>query len=200
MGARAALVVPAALALLAATAAGGRAQAPARRFTVDTVTSSVRFEGHATLGAFTATTNSMSGWAELADPGHLTSGRGAVAVRAATLKTGIGLRDRHLRGELDTDHYPLITLSVERVLPGADGAAGGDPVVLEGALSVRGTPHAVRLGASAAVHGDTLVVAGSTPMRFTELGMKPPTRMLGTTRVRDEFVLGYDVRFVPAGP
>ncbi len=192
-----------ALALGLACLAGGlpaRAQAPARRFTVDSAASMVRFDGHATLGAFSATSHSLSGWAELADPARLTTGRGVVEVRAATLRTGIGLRDRHLRGELDTDRYPLITLAVERVLPGgtASGAAG-QPVVLEGSFTVKGTMHAVRWPATAALRGDTLVVAGSTPLRFTELGMKPPTRML-VTHVQDEFVLVYDVHFVPARP
>ncbi len=191
-----------ALAWLMAGSGPARGQASARRFTVDSATSVVRFDGHATLGSFAATTHSLSGWAELADPVRLTTGRGLVEVRAATLRTGIGLRDRHLRGELDTDRYPLISLSVEHVLPaGANGAdaSAGQPVVLEGSVTVKGTMHAVRWPATAALHGDTLVVSGSTPMRFTELGMKPPTRML-VTHVLDEFVLVYDVHFTPARP
>ena len=130
---------------------------------------------------------------------HLTSGRGLVVVRAATLQTGIGLRDRHLRGELDTDRYPTITLNVERVLPANGGTAAVDPVVLEGSFTVKGVAHAVRWPATATLRGDTLVVTGSTPMRFTELGMKPPTRML-VTHVQDAFVLVYDIHFAPARP
>ena len=195
-----AVTVVAALGGLAAAPVPGRAQAAARRFTVDTASSSVRFDGHATMGAFSATTRTLSGWAELGDLAHLTSGRGLVEVRAATFQTGIGLRDRHLRGELDTDRYPTITLNVARVLPASTAAASGDPVVLEGSFTVKGTAHAVRWPAMAALlRGDTLVVTGSTPMRFTELGMKPPTRML-VTHVQDEFVLVYDIHFAPARP
>lgn len=171
-----------------------------RRLALDTLASSVRFDGHATLGAFSATTRTLSGWAELSG-GSIATGRGAVEVRAATLRTGIGLRDRHLRGELDTDHYPTIALTVDHVLAAGGGApAVGGPVVLEGTLTVKGTPHPVRLAATATLRGDILLVAGSSPLTFTQLGMKPPTRMLGMTRVQDAFVLAYDVRFTPTRP
>ncbi len=181
-----------------ALAGAGRAQSAPRRLTVDTLASTVRFDGRSTLGAFSATTHTLAGWAEVTDA-RILSGRGAVEVRAATLRTGIGLRDRHLRSELDTDRYPTIGLTVEHVVAG-DGAAAasGLPVVLEGTLTVKGTPHAVRFPATAALRGDTLVVAGRAPLTFTQLGMKPPTRLL-VTHVQDAFVLVYDIRIRPAG-
>ncbi len=176
---------------------------PAVRLLLDSASSRVWFDGTSTFGAFTATSASLEGWAELAAPGQLADARGEVELHAATLRTGIGLRDRHLRDALDTDRFPLVTLAVDRVVP-AQGvyaaASEGTPVVLHGTLTVKGQSHPVAFDATAAFHGDSLVVAGRAPLRFTGLGMKPPTRLLGSVRVHDEFVLRFDGRFLPARP
>lgn len=42
------------------------------------------------------------------------SGKLVIEVPLGNLKTGIGLRDRHLRGYLETKKYPKATLGVER--------------------------------------------------------------------------------------
>lgn len=176
------------------------AQLPALRWPLDSASSRVWFDGTSTFGAFTATSASLEGWVELAAPGQLADARGEVSVRAATLRTGIGLRDRHLRDELDTDRFPLVTLAVERVLlaqAAYAGASEGTPVVLQGSLTVKGQPHPVSFDATAAFRGDTLVVVGRAPLRFRELGMKPPSKLLGSVKVHDDFVLRFDGRFLP---
>ena len=200
-----------------ALAAPAAAQLPSGRLVLDSTTSRVWFDGTSTFGSFTATTASLAGWTELAGPRQVENARGEVDVRAATLKTGIGLRDRHLRQELDTDHFPLVTLIVDGVtrapaaapvaaaIAGAraealPAAADATPVVLHGSLTVKGQAHPVALAATAAFRGDTLVVVGRAPLRFTELGMKPPTKLFGAARVHDEFVLRFDGRFLPIRP
>jgi polyisoprenoid-binding protein YceI len=175
-----------------------RAAAP-RRLQLDSTSSRVWFDGVGTFGAFTATTSSLEGWAELPESG-LGDARGEIRMHPATLKTGIGLRDRHLRQELDTDRFPLITMAVERVSASATAAGGETSVVIQGALTVKGQAHAVSFSGTAALRGDTLAVQARTPLTFTALGMKPPTRMLGTTRVRDEFTLRFEGHFLPARP
>ncbi len=179
------------------------AQLPALRWPLDSASSRVWFDGTSTFGAFTATSASLAGWVELVAPGQLADARGEVSVRAATLRTGIGLRDRHLRDELDTDRFPLVTLAVARVVPAQAayaGASEGTPVVLRGSLTVRGQSHPVAFDATAGFHGDTLVVVGRAPLRFTELGMKPPSKLLGSVKVHDDFVLRFDGRFLAARP
>ena len=184
-----------------ASAGAGRAQRadPPRRLQLDSSSSRVFFDGVGTFGAFSATTSSLEGWAELPESG-LGDARGEIRMRPATLKTGIGLRDRHLRQELDTDHFPLITMTVERVSASAPGADGETPVLIQGALAVKGQAHAVSFSGTAALRGDTLAVQARSQLTFTALGMKPPTRMLGTTKVHDDFVLRFEGRFVPARP
>lgn len=175
-----------------------RAQTAVTRLELDSASSRVWFDGTSTFGAFTATTSSLDGWAELAPGRQTVGGRGEVHMRGANLKTGIGLRDRHLRHELDTDRYPLVTLTVERVDTGSGTAAPGEtPVVLRGSLTVKGQPHPVSIDATTTFRGDTLVVRGQAPLRFTELGMNPPSKLLGAARVHDDFVLRLDGRFLP---
>jgi len=184
--------------------AGGAAalppQLPVKRLRLDSAASRVWFDGTSTFGAFTATTASLDGWAELPSDHVLAGAHGEVNVRAATLRTGIGLRDRHLREELDTDQYPLITVVVSRVAPPALSAtaAGATPVLLEGTLTVKGHAHPVTFEATADFHDDTLVVAGRAPLRFTDLGMKPPSKLFGSVRVHDDFVLRFEGHFLPA--
>ncbi len=185
---------------LGALPAAGTAQSAGPRLRLDSASSRVWFDGSSTFGAFTATTASLSGWTQLAAPGQFAEARGQVDMRAATLHTGIGLRDRHLRQALDTDRFPLVTLVLERVTLAAGGYAGaseGTAVALQGALRVKDRPYPVTFAATAAFHGDTLLVVGRAPLRFTEVGMKPPTRLLGSVKVHDEFVLRFDGRFLP---
>lgn len=165
------------------------------RLVLDSAVSHVWFDGTSTFGAFSATTSSLDGWTELQGDA-LAGARGVVRLQAATLHTGIGLRDRHLRQELDTDRFPLITLTVDDVSTSAAVSGGAIPVVIRGALTVKGQTHPVSFGGTAALRGDTLTVDAKTPLTFTGLGMKPPTRMFGTTRVHDDFLLRFQGRFL----
>jgi hypothetical protein len=41
----------------------------------------------------------------------------------------------------------------------------------------------------------SVVLEGELPTKFTALGMRPPTRMGGLTRVRDDFVIHFRAAF-----
>jgi polyisoprenoid-binding protein YceI len=187
--------------LLPLSAAAG--QAAPLRLRLDSAASRVRFEGSATLGDFTAESHAATGFATLDAPPRLTSGHGRVEVPVASLKTGNGLRNKHLRDEMEASTFPLVVFTVERVLPAALAAAPpadaepGEPVLLHATLEIKGRPTEVDFPATAELRGDTLLVRGRMPLRFTRLGMKPPVRLLGATRVRDEFALAFDARFIP---
>ncbi|HET9986025.1 MAG TPA: YceI family protein [Longimicrobiales bacterium] len=192
------------LLLLLPISAAAAMQAEPIRLQLDSTASRVWFEGSATLGDFTAESRSATGTATLDDPTRLTSGHGRIELPVASLKTGNGLRNKHLRDEMEASKYPLVVFTVERVLAAALAAAPsadaepGEPVLLHGTLEVKGRPTEVDFPATAELRGDTLLVRGRMPLRFTRLGMKPPVRLLGATKVRDEFTLAFDARFIPA--
>lgn len=98
------------------------------------------------------------------DLGHTTL---AIDVAAASVVTGIRLRDRHLRGAtfLDAAHHPLVSFRSERVTRDEDG--GG--VLVSGLLTLRGVERRIvtrsplaagdghGLGGSVALQGEIVV-------------------------------------------
>ncbi len=184
------------------------------RFDLVPAVSRLWFEAHSTLGGFSGEAHGANGWAWLGPDGRFIGGKGRVEVLVRDIRTGIGLRDHHLRETLDADRFPFVTLVVDSVAPhppqaSPHGAAasdtatvpplpGGEPVLLHARLTIRDRTRTVEVPAAARLAGDTLRVVGAIPVRFTEFGMKPPTRLL-VTHVGDAFALFFDARFAPAG-
>lgn len=98
----------------------------------------VTFRSKATLESFEGTTNELSGRAQL-DPTDLSTLRGEFELDLASLDTGIGLRNRHMRENvLHTDDHPVATLTIESS---------------EGGLLVAGKPVEARVGGTLELHG-----------------------------------------------
>ena len=74
-------------------------------------------------------------------PRDLPHGSVRVAVAVASIETGIGLRDRHLRGEnyFDADRYPQLRFASERL------EQQGDGFVAVGQLTLRDVTRSVRV-------------------------------------------------------
>jgi hypothetical protein len=99
------------------------------------------------------------------------------------------MRDGHMRNELDTDKFPTISVDVDST---RQDSANVHHI---GRGCACGNAHShfetdVRLQE----RGDTIFVSGR-PVRFTDLGMKPPTRMLGTMKVKNDFSIGFECAF-----
>lgn len=189
-------LIPAAL--LLGTAAGA-AQQPARRYRLEPAATTLWFEARATLGAFRGSTHMVSGWAEVSDTATYAGARGVVEMRVATLRTGIGLRDRHLRADMQADQFPLVVFRLDSTEAASEALAGAPArtLRLRGQLQVKATTRPLDFPAVLEVRGDTLRVSGRFPLRFTDFGMQPPTRIFGTARVRDELVVGFQAAFLP---
>jgi polyisoprenoid-binding protein YceI len=185
----------------------------AGRLLLDSAGTHIWFQGDATLGRFEGTATRTSGWAEVPDTLGFLGGRGHIEIEVASFRTGNGMRDGHLRGEMQAGRYPRITFEVRDVVAAdlavVDSLLAGVPqfsddipaarVFIEGDLTVRDQTRSVRLPARVRMAGDTMRVRGRLATRFTELGMKPPTRMLGTVKVKDDIVLLIDARFGRGG-
>jgi polyisoprenoid-binding protein YceI len=94
---------------------------------------------------------------ELSGTGQLGNGTafGRLDIDAASLTTGIGKRDDHLRSEdfFAVDRFPTISVVVTAVEP-ADGAGGGE---LRSTLTVRGVTRPISLPATVALLDDGAV-------------------------------------------
>lgn len=94
------------------------AEAQARTFNV--TRGRATFVSRATLETINGVSNSMTGSVQV-DPGNLAATRGTLTVPVSSLRTGIDLRDEHLRGSdwLDAANHPNATFEIT----GAEGAS-----------------------------------------------------------------------------
>src|SRR5262245_627509 len=101
---------------LLATAAAGAPAADPRRFVIQPEASEVSFKATSRFmnadGRFHQVTGEV-----VVDPGDPATARISVAIEAASIDTGIGLRDNHLRSAdfFDVERFPAITFESLRV-------------------------------------------------------------------------------------
>lgn len=107
---------------------------------------------------------------------------GIVEARVAEMRTGIGLRDTHLRGAMHADSFPLVRFE----LVGLDlGAVRGDTVTatFQGHLTIHGVTHTVRVPGWVLVRAPGAEIRAVFPVDMREYGISPPSRFLGAVRV-----------------
>jgi polyisoprenoid-binding protein YceI len=141
------------------------------------------------MGSFRGHSNKVTGWLEIGESGY-TDVRARIDLDAASLKTGIGMRDGHLRDELDVEKFPTITVEVDSTRQDTSNVHR-----VWARLTVRGNTRVFESSAKVHERGDTIIVSGQFPMRFTDIGMKPPVRVLGRMKVKNEFTIGYECAF-----
>jgi polyisoprenoid-binding protein YceI len=118
--------------------------------------SRIQFVSDAPLETITGVSSHVTGDLQV-DPANLSSARGTIRVRIATLRTGIDLRDEHLRAEnwLDANRYPDATFEIT----GVEGAQRLEP----------NQPTRVRLRGRFSLHGVTRDVVANATVRFVPL-------------------------------
>ena len=118
------------------------------------------------------------------DPADLNTARVTVRVEAASLDTGITMRDRHLRSEdfFHVSKFPAITFESLRV----EGA--GRRLLVVGRLTLRGVTREVRVPVDVSVAGNRLEARGQFDVKRTDHRMIYDSTMnpIGD-RVRIEF-------------
>jgi polyisoprenoid-binding protein YceI len=103
--------------------------------------------------------------------------RGAAEVLVADMRTGNGLRDKHLQETMRADSFPAIRFDLDSV---EAGAASGDTtsVVLVGRLAVHGVTRPLRAAGTVVARpgGEDVDAAFGLDMR--DFGIRPPVRAL----------------------
>ena len=164
--------------------------AQAVRYELVPAQSRVWFEASATMGRFEGVAQQVSGWADVADTVAYGGTRGQVDVGAGSFRTGVALRNQHLRNEMEAERYPFVRFVLEGATAGEAGV-----LTLRGRLIVKDRATPVTLPARVTRANGAVVLEGELPTKFTALGMRPPTRMGGLTRVRDDFVIHFHAVF-----
>ena len=99
----------------------------------------------------------------------------------------------HLRDALKAQEHPAIAFTMSSYTAGPVQADGRRVLRIKGNLSLAGSTRPVELTAFAAATPDGgLRVQGRHSLRMTEWGVKPPSLMLGTMKVKEAVAIRFD--------
>lgn len=116
-----------------------------------------------------------------------------VTVPVQALECGNGTMNGHLRNALKATEHPAVHFRLSQYDVTPSGESVGT-VKLVGTLSIAGEEKPVTLDASVSCEGNGQVrVKGSKEILMSEYGVKPPTLMMGTLKVKDRVVVNFDV-------
>jgi hypothetical protein len=162
-------------------------------------------EGTSTVRAFRCTADSIEARVATTGPGAVGAlMTGAKAVLGAELRVPVarlecrnGTMNAHMLKALKAAEHPVITFTVSsyetrKQGDAAEGSATGE-LVLGG---VRKTITVV--GAVSATPEGVLRIAGAHTLKMTEYGLKPPSLMMGTMKVREQVTVGFDLQLKDA--
>lgn len=112
----------------------------------------------------------------------LGSVRGVAEARVADMRTGIGLRDRHLRNSMHAAHFPIIRFDLLGMDP---SPPRGDtiPVVFRGYLTVAGVTATINAPGWVVLRPGSVELQATFPVDMREHSVVPPSRFLGAVRV-----------------
>lgn len=119
-------------------------------------------------------TADLAGSIELAGP-DLVAAR--VEVNLATLRTDNSHRDSHMRQALNTKQFPMAVFTLVEPVELPVGVFGGDTFsgTAHGELTIKGVTNRVTFDLKARLVGNTIVVAGSSEVVFSDYGVPTPT-------------------------
>ena len=180
------------------------ARAESRRFAIERGRSRGVFVSDAVLDTFEGQTRAMRGMIQV-DFEHLQATRGFVQFPVASLRTGIELRDEHLRGEswLDAKKHPHIRFEITKV-EGASSLAPGQTVevLIHGRITIHGVTRPVKAKVKvtrSAAQGDSperLRIRGQFEIKLTDFGISVPLPV--RLKVSNEILVKVDLSARPA--
>jgi polyisoprenoid-binding protein YceI len=157
--------------------------------------------GKSTVRDFTCTATAVEGSIQTSPNATVLSLEGLETVTAvelripvAQLACGNGTMDGHMKKALKASAHEAIVFRMEGY---STTAVDADTTTLElrGVLAIAGAEQPVVLTAAATYESDgTLRIQGSQAVTMSEWGVKPPSLMLGTMKVRDNVVVHFDIR------
>lgn len=105
---------------------------------------------------------------------------------------GIDCRNRtmnnHLREALRGERHPNIQFALERYT-----LVDGTTIRAQGNLTIAGRTTPIEVVAAYTRGEGNLRVQGAKELRMSELGVEPPSLMLGTLKVHDRITIGFDL-------
>ena len=150
------------------------------------------FDGKATAGDFTGTTQTVSG--ELAGGATLAEATGFVEAPVKTLLSGNGRRDRDLNKSMESDSFPVLRFElagVDSIRADEDSTLG----VLRGTMHIHGIQRPVLLPAVLHFQPDGVRVQSTFPLNLKDYKIGKLSKMLGLLKMHPDIVVHVDVQF-----
>jgi polyisoprenoid-binding protein YceI len=142
------------------------ARADTVRFRIQSEASAVTFKASSRLMNADGRFHHLAGEV-LVDPKNLGTAKVTLSIEAASIDTGITLRDNHLRSEdfFDARRFPLIAFESVRA-----EAAGGRAIVV-GRLTLHGVTREIAVPVDVAVTTGTLMASGELVVNRRDYGL-----------------------------
>lgn len=110
-----------------------------------------------------------------------------ITIPVGRLECGNGTMNDHMRKALKTGQNPNIEFRMKSYRITADQA------VMQGTLTMAGVTKHVEIAGFAKPEGSLIRVKGSKQLTMSQWGVRPPSLMLGTMKVKDDVTVGFDV-------
>jgi polyisoprenoid-binding protein YceI len=110
-----------------------------------------------------------------------------VAVATGELDCSNGTMNEHMRKALKAEQAPRIEFTLESYELQANSAS------LNGKLQIAGTANAIVFPATITEENGVIRVKASKPINMKEWGIKPPSLMMGTMKVKEMVTIHFDV-------
>jgi hypothetical protein len=115
-----------------------------------------------------------------------------LSIPIAKLDCSNGTMNEHMQKALKAKEHPVIFFRLQTYDLATSG--GAQKATLNGLLKIGGAEQPVTIAADVSVTPDgDLKVVGTHTLTMTKFGLKPPSLMLGTMKVRDDVVVRFNV-------
>jgi polyisoprenoid-binding protein YceI len=110
-----------------------------------------------------------------------------VKIEIEKLDCGNGTMNEHMRKALNAKDNPTIAfkLSGYQITNGT--------ITVKGMLTINGQERAVEMNGNVSEENGVVRTAATREINMTEWGVKPPSLMMGTMKVRPQVTIGYDI-------
>ena len=111
----------------------------------------------------------------------------SVVIPVAQLDCANGKMNEHMRNALQAEKNPQIVFTLRSY------ALDGKAATLKGDLKIAGTVKPIEIPATVLDEESLVHVKASKAINMKEWGVKPPSLMMGTMKVREMVTVGFDV-------
>jgi polyisoprenoid-binding protein YceI len=140
---------------------------------------------------FTAALDAANGAPAAVLAGTKAVNTASVSVPAASLDCSNGTMNGHMMKAIKGKENPEITFELASYQLAKQGE--DQTVTMDGSLTLGGVTRPVTLNAKASAAEGGLEVAGSTPLKLSDYGLKAPSLMMGTMKVGDQVTVHYQL-------